>query len=218
MKLGSKYSITRTVRHLTINLGTGSESWSDQDVTTEYMVTSISRSLKGVPSTKLKLQNSDRFALGYDSSGTAVSLPGGTIELPHDYRTGSGTIELYEAGETISDGEAVRLHSDGKVWRASALSTYFNKIIGVSTNSVIAGSTICVQTEGIVNNSAWEFELDKPVFCRTAVTSLNIKQDVLEYKNSTASEDMIVTMGVAITETSFLLNIKNTIIEANLRI
>ncbi len=67
----------------------------------------------------------------------------------------SGTSSIYNAGETITAGQALYLHTDGLVYKSDANASATTKAItGISLNGGATGQPIVVQTGGTITIGA----------------------------------------------------------------
>lgn len=192
--------------------------WADDlTIYREYAVTSIERSLQK-PETKIKMQNVERFAYGFweGDQPAGVIINGGETTIPAP--DGSTAIEGTAKGYVIDYGDvlaydAVMIMDNGKIRKATAESANWGRIRGIALSAGTAGDTIQVQMSGIVKSTSISFtNLNRPVFVRTNASALNISQTVLQ--NKTATEDMIVYLGNPVSTDSFLLNIREIIIQS----
>lgn len=203
IKLGSKVKLAENVTRYINN------NWQTQVVQRDYVVVGIEINLQK-PETKLKLHNLERFAFGW-WDGNAGMLPtsifaGSEISFP----TGGGVvIRNYEieTGEEILAGDAVMLLDTGKIAKTKSLSNYQHRTIGIAKESGTSGSTIPVQIGGQIYYEGYSFtNIGGQVFARTnAMQGLNVTQSILASPNS--EEDMIICLGKADSEKSFILDI-----------
>lgn len=180
---------------------------------TSFVVVGKELSLSGIE-TKLKLQNSDRYAYNTYYTGkegeflapkksTFWSKP--TVMLKDYSQYKSAEIK---PGENILIGDAVIFdNSIRKVFKAVAKSEYYDFEFGIAKE--IVGNICYYQDSGVIECYAFNFDTEKLVFVRTAPdsNSLNISQNYLTTKTDT--EDMAIWLGKPKTNKSFVWNFKN---------
>ncbi|MBL8000129.1 MAG: hypothetical protein JNL32_16020, partial [Candidatus Kapabacteria bacterium] len=186
-----------------------------------YIVLGIERDYASI-TTKLRLQASSRFV--FQEVGTIEEAGGGEglPTLPPDSPVAtqqSGISGAYLAAGDITAGDAVMLNSAGAVLRATAISgAVYGRVIGVSLQTVVAGSRVQVALpDSVVSSSRYSFTPGGRVYVRTiALPSANLSQELLTASNATLGEDTIVELGVAISVSAFVLDTPEYIIREEL--
>lgn len=62
------------------------------------------------------------------------------------------------AGETLSIGDVVRIHTDGKIYKAIATANR-GQIVGISNQNAILDDTIKILSSGDITNGAWSLTI-----------------------------------------------------------
>ncbi len=84
-------------------------------------------------------------------------------------------IDEYIAAETISALQAVKLVDENSCELADSELTFDEgKVVGLALNAGTVGTTIRVQTFGIVEDASFTFPLNEPLFLKTNGTISNI--------------------------------------------
>lgn len=185
---------------------------------TVFVVVGKEVSLSGIE-TKLKLQNTNRFAYNIYYSGKEGEFlaPNTSIiwakadtfekELRSQYKSAE-----IKAGEIILIGDAVMIEKEtGQAFKAVAKSEYYGRVKGIAKEIV---DNICYYHDnGIIECDAYNFDTEKLVFVRTAPdsNSLNISQNFLNSRNG--AEDLAIWLGEPKTEKSFNFKFKNMVVE-----
>ena len=86
---------------------------------------------------------------------------------PGTYQT-HGWVTTMQVGESVSFGDALRLHSDGKLYKANATNIPQEIVFCLSIETAISDSYIKVLLEGFINNPAWGFTGGKPLYLGTS--------------------------------------------------
>jgi hypothetical protein len=204
VQLGSRIQIAERQRYYDETEVDPEDRWKEQTVTNIYKVTEIERSLSQ-PETKLKMIKEGDKAFAVFTGTKPGETPfanegfGELSELAIDAK-------LYQAGETIEAGDVVQVYADGKIYIAKAQSAYYGRTIGVALDDGDLDDMVPVQTDGIVYDEDLSFDIGSPVFYIGGVT-----QDVSTI--SPAGDDMIVFLGIADTERTFIMRIREVIVE-----
>lgn len=197
VKLGSQIDIEE---ELYIHTETG---WEATAVTNTYIVQEIERSLT-TPETKLKM-----IKQGDESFAVYTSKPGDTPFSNEDLGEISDIIldaKLYIASETINTGDVVQLKSDGTIKVAVPDSAWYGTTLGVALDDGELNDMVPVQTDGIAYDDGYSLNVGSPVFYVSGVT-----QDISSISSS--GNDMIILMGIADTERSFVMRIREVVVE-----
>ena len=168
--------------------------------------------------TKLKLQNSDRYAYNTYYTGkegeflspkksTFWAMPAVMLKDYSQYKSAE-----IKPGEIILIGDAVIFDSStNQVIKAVAKSEYYDYEFGIAKEIV---DNICYyQDSGVIECDAYNFDTEKLVFVRTAPNSnsLNISQTLLNSSNGAAA--LAIWLGKPKTEKSFNFKFKNMKVE-----
>lgn len=144
-----------------------------------------------------------------DLDGHASSLVG-ALNWLYDNSGGGGSGETlerdFEAGESISIGKALCLHSDGKVYLANADLISTGRVVGVSKNSGISGSIITVVSGGFIDGVGSSWILNSPVYLSQTVAG-NLTQSI-----SNTLGKVITFLGFAISPTNLWLSVKEPLL------
>lgn len=115
----------------------------------------------------------------------------------------SGTSTAYNAGETITAGQCLYLHTDGLVYKSDSNGTSAQKaLIGIALNGGATGQPIAVQTSGTITIGA-----------TTAVGTIYVVSGTaggIAPHGDLASGMTTIIIGVADTTGSIKLNIYNS--------
>ncbi|GEM_PF-1453475 len=205
LKLGSQILIKETIRKYE------NGQWTDytDPVGNLFAVVSIERNYQK-PETKIKLYLSECYAYGLYYEGEALPESGSLVMPPElseflgqpEYRTFT-----VAAGEAIAEGDAFMLLENGTIIKARSEKEYAGKTAGIAKQSGTGGDTITGQISGRAQSNSYSFSsIGKQVFARTNDSSSNITQTILA--EPTTTEDMIICLGRADSETSFVIDIK----------
>jgi hypothetical protein len=188
----------------------------EDGVDKEFVVSGIERSPADVE-TNIRLQLISRFAFSTPGDLVAVTAAEPTIVRPFlgdPTRVTDAGSRTYIADESITMGDAVASAWDGvdyRVRRMVAHSADYDAFIGIAMADAAYDEDVLVQSSGRVSVPTYAFAPGDPVYVRTAThPASNVSQDLLTGK--TLTEDMIVNIGTADTETSFVLDLFSQII------
>lgn len=202
IKLGSKIRLSEVVKRYN-----GENAFSNVTVFRDYVVVGKEINLQK-PETKLKLHSLERFAFGF-WDGDEGQLPGyvtnvvtPTTIIDDNIIVERGTVAT---GETILKGDAVMIMSDGKIRKSESKSIYKGKTRAIALDNGIGGDSIRIQISGTVTLDWFNWDMNKPIWCRTKSSGTNLTQNPLLDK--TAEEDLYIVIGYPLTQTKFLINI-----------
>ena len=208
--LGNKAPLKEKYRQYNETSGQWEEITPDE--ATQFVVISIERKYADL-STNLKLHALGQFIYGMaydmDKTGDApLSFPSTESYSPVYVPDGA---RLYTYDDDIDFYDAVMVKPNGRVIKTESLQAYYGLTVGIAMVSGEQDDELPVQIEGRVENSLWSFDLTKPVFARTNASGTNITQEVLSEPSST--EDLMIELGWPDTETSFILNKQEYILD-----
>jgi hypothetical protein len=107
------------------------------------------------------------------------------------------------------------LKESGKIAKSKSLSDFQNRTIGIAKENGIGGDSILVQISGRVVSDTYNFEsIGKQIYARTNDDGLNITEMILD--STTATEDMIISLGKIDSSKSFILGINEFPFESGL--
>ncbi|GAB1370532.1 hypothetical protein MASR1M45_05930 [Candidatus Kapaibacterium sp.] len=202
IRVGSKIRFTESVRRYI------SSSFSDFDVTRDYVVVGLERDLSK-PGTKLKLVNAEAFAFGYANTinPTEQLIFSNQLGLDDNLITSSAPFEGYEIAEfeVIHLGDAVMVGVDGKVFKAVNKKEHYHKPIGIALNDGEGGDTVKVQFTGRVYGLHNFTSAGKTIYIRANPSGSNISENCLA--GPTADENVIIELGQTDTTNSFIIDI-----------
>lgn len=138
----------------------------------------------------------------YDAKGPGSQGGSNTIINQFFNETNSNAFTAV-AGEDIEQGDAVYMASDQKVYRATALASDDAAAIGASPAKFLANAQGTFFLDGTILVPGADFDIGKPVFLRTDL--INVSSDFIS--SPTVTEDIYQKIGVAISQTEFVLDI-----------
>ncbi|HOQ48211.1 MAG TPA: hypothetical protein PLV01_00105, partial [Candidatus Kapabacteria bacterium] len=162
-------------------------------------------------SVKLGLINASRYAFSQGQTAGAS----GALSTMDEGDEEEKTIVWYTVlpGVKIEPGNAVMWHSDfAYVTNCIPNKNYKGRFVGIALQGIDGeGGMIEVQTSGIVESAAYNFEVGKQINVRVVnPDECNLKQDLLHEKN--AYEDMVILVGIANSSNSFKLDVKELVL------
>ena len=124
-----------------------------------------------------------------------------------------GTDDTYEgitivgknAGETLTQWDAVYLKSDGKWWLASAEFGATNKAWGLAVTAGTANNPLTVLAYGIVRNDAWAWTVGGEIYLSV--------DGALSHTTMSASGDIVQQVGYAISADIAFFDFNSTVTE-----
>jgi hypothetical protein len=165
-----------------------------------YVAVGIERFLDR-PETKIRLHNASRFAVDVTAGAPAEILPD-PPEYPNANAIGEASYVWQAGSGDIAIGDGVALISSNEVERANARNEHFEIVYGIAITAASDGEAVKIQTAGVVSCADWSLTPGQPVYLRSsALGSPNVSSTPLA--SSTATEDLYVVLGVAVTATSF---------------
>lgn len=168
----------------------------------EYTVVGYERKYRSLETT-LRLHRLSRFSFEQETTPQAAMI---IAPAEGAYAAGAGDETVIECGEAIGEGDAISIRSNGKAYRAVALNSDYGRVFGVATSAAVLGDFLRVQFGGIATHAAYAFTPGDRVFLRTAAFGTsNVQSNRLA--DMTATEDMFLELGTALTATSLRLNI-----------
>lgn len=199
IRLGSKIRKVDTYKERDIN-----GDWQNIDVTKDYIVVGIERSLEK-PETKLTLHSLEKFSFNENTSVFTNAINSySNINVPN---LNHANTLFYEAGETITQGNAVCLRADGKLYNSNDEETD-GECKGIALNGGTVGTKIAVKNKGIVFGD-YQLSGSSLVFVKNIVgpTGYNITNDWTGFPSSNTAKIKLV--GKPITANSFEIDVKD---------
>lgn len=209
IKLGSKIRLTENNKKIWNETSQQFENITD---TKDYIVIDIERN-SNYPETKFKLHNISRFTVNPVISDT------GSIELHNEAPEQSKEInpnnfKTFQCGEIITEGVAVMLKSDGKVYLAKPVAENYGNTIGIAIQTGNKEDNIKVQTNGIYENESMNLLINSKYYVRALATpSDNISENILQPNEISENENMISQIGTAVNPHSLKLQFEDLIYE-----
>lgn len=171
-----------------------------------YTIIGIERNYEA-RTTKLRMQLTSRFAftevgsVDFDGSGSAA----GSVTTG-DYADNKDN--TFIAASAIKAGDAVMITEDATVKRAENTSATYATTIGIALQSAEPGALIRVALPGsVLTSSRYSFTPGERLFVRKTIPpTLNISNELLTVANAAVTEQSVIEIGVAVTESSFALS------------
>jgi len=227
IKLGSQITIVDRLKHWVEpvepeTVGTWTESTKPQD----YIVVGIEIALN-TPETTLKLHKSGRAAYsdweGDVDKTTHYDMIMPQSELPIDLNTAKNyTIGGENESLEILPGDAVMVLTDGTVVKSIAHSDFYGTTIGVALIGGLWSESIPVLITGIATNANYSFTnigskvyAISEIYSKVSIATLNVT-DVMPVDNilvPNQNQDMLIELGVVISENSFIIDIRHFIFQ-----
>lgn len=107
----------------------------------------------------------------------------------------------FTAGENITAKGLVSLSADGKLYKASSLSSDNKPVFGVAYNSGTSGDTIQLYNRNEIIETSLTFDVGKYVY----LSSENLPTTTYSYQSS----NIYQRLGIAINSSSYILNIED---------
>ena len=199
LKLGSITEINETIRRYS------NGGWEDYTPATGTVFVVVSREIfLDKPETQIKMQNAARFAYGIYTATTSEVINAGSHEYFTDDGADYGTATI-ATGETVHVGDAVGMNANGLLFKSYCLHTVRDTFCGIVVDIDTNGNVAKYQKSGIIKSDAYSFASGASVYVRTSALGVcNVSQSYLGNESS-ATEDLIIRLGYALTATSFLL-------------
>lgn len=209
LQLGSKVKLIENNKKIFDEV---SGSFIDNPVTKDFIVVEVERNTN-YPETTFTLHNISRFAVSPVTSDT-TSLVFANETIDDEIETDKASIVKGVAGANITAGCAVMVDSDNKLYHSLPKSEHYGKTIGIALNSGISGDEIEVQYDGIYINDSLSLIPGKKVFVRDLATpSINISQEFLQPDMLSATENMVVFVGTAISTNEMKIDVEHLVYE-----
>ncbi len=113
--------------------------------------------------------------------------------------------KIYEAGENITAGNAVRLFTDGKIYESTPLNSDNLYAQWFAVDTVTSGNNVTVRRTGEIASTN-TLTINLPVYLIIAIGGINISQTPITEKSSTA--DLWQYLGYATTANTIAIDIK----------
>lgn len=197
---GSNFSFQlplNTIKVLT--LGVENDAYVDPDYyTINYTVNPPILRLSG---DYLQMIRGDRYwgavmtnTAGSNTSAPSSGLPGGSTVITDPYQF----VTRYFSGEDIPSGRAI-VNVDKVIYLYNPMNiTHVNKFIGISTQTVLSGSTVPLIRTGFITNSLFVFSEDLPIFIHPGGTLSTVPS--MQYL-------IVQQVGRATNENSFVIDL-----------
>ncbi|MBI5646702.1 MAG: DUF2190 family protein [Ignavibacteriae bacterium] len=178
-----------------LNLALGCEYVQDG---VEYVVVGIERDW-AVRSTRLRLQNIDRFAFGEPDNPATTD---GSVPALADGGDGYQATLTREcvAGEALAQGDVLYMAADGALYRATATDAVYGRIVGVAAHAAATDEVVSVLLPpSICDSLAYAFSSGDRLYLRTG--SPNVSSSRLA--SNTGTENLFLELGTALSPASF---------------
>jgi len=167
----------------------------------EYTVVGYERKYRSLETT-VRLHRLSRFSFAQETAPQAAMI---VTPVEGAYAASEVSETVLECGEAIGAGDAVAVRSNGKAFRAVALNSDYGRVLGIACSDAVLGDFLRVQFAGVATHASYSFSPGDRVFLRTATFGTSNVQTA-RLADMTATEDMFLELGTALTATSLRLN------------
>ncbi len=112
--------------------------------------------------------------------------------------------------ENVKQGDLIMVSNNNECFKGTASRYNYGRALGIVTN--IKDGFAYYQMEGVMSNLNYNFQIGDSIYCRTQTNTNNLNISTAFLSQKTATEDLILKLGYAISANSFIYHIEEIIL------